>query len=306
METYINKLIEVLPDKILNQKQPVHIDLILDGGAFNGSYLIGALMFLKEMEDRKYIKVDTISACSVSTLCGLLYFTDKLEYGVDMYHQSLCHVKTNHNLNIIDIYFERMRPLLTQELLQGLSKKLYCSYYNVKTRRKIIKSTYTNADDLHETMKRSSFLPYIINGKMIYKNKYIDGITPYKLPIRNNKQRLYIDLFGWGKITDSISVKNEKNNFHRILKGALDTQLFFMKGSSTSMCRYLSKWSDYNVYDTLFIKCVIEWFVIYYIYLVSSFEKMIINKNKYPGIYLLYKKFINFGKLQFINYICLS
>jgi len=52
METYINKLIEVLPDKILNQKQPVHIDLILDGGAFNGSYLIGALMFLKEMEDR--------------------------------------------------------------------------------------------------------------------------------------------------------------------------------------------------------------------------------------------------------------
>ena len=55
---YVNKLIENLPDDIKNRTMPEEIDLVLDGGVFNGSYHVGALYFLKEMERRKYIKIN--------------------------------------------------------------------------------------------------------------------------------------------------------------------------------------------------------------------------------------------------------
>jgi hypothetical protein len=68
---YVIKLIENLPDDIKNVKEPIKIDLVLDGGLFNGSYQVGALYFLKEMENRKYIKIERISGCSVGSIVGL-------------------------------------------------------------------------------------------------------------------------------------------------------------------------------------------------------------------------------------------
>ena len=55
IDEYVNKLIENLPE---SSKKLQNIDLVLDGGLFNGSYLVGALYFLKEMERRQYIKID--------------------------------------------------------------------------------------------------------------------------------------------------------------------------------------------------------------------------------------------------------
>ena len=52
---YIHKLMDNLPENITNRKKPLKLDLILGGGAFNGSYILGALFFLKELERKKYI-----------------------------------------------------------------------------------------------------------------------------------------------------------------------------------------------------------------------------------------------------------
>ena len=60
MNEFVVKLIDNLPDSIKNAKEPLVLDLVLDGGAFNGSYLVGALYFLKEMEKRKYVKINRI------------------------------------------------------------------------------------------------------------------------------------------------------------------------------------------------------------------------------------------------------
>ena len=46
---YIDKLIS----NIDKNNIPKTIDLILDGGAFNGSYQIGGLLYLKRMENKK-------------------------------------------------------------------------------------------------------------------------------------------------------------------------------------------------------------------------------------------------------------
>ena len=78
------KLLENLPKEIKNTNTNTNnkitkINLILEGGAFNGSYHIGALYFLKEMEKKKYIQIHHISATSIGSISALLYYSDLLE-----------------------------------------------------------------------------------------------------------------------------------------------------------------------------------------------------------------------------------
>ena len=47
---YINKLLVNFPTKT---SKPIYTDLIIDGGLFNGSYLLGCLYFLKENGEEK-------------------------------------------------------------------------------------------------------------------------------------------------------------------------------------------------------------------------------------------------------------
>ena len=49
---YINTLIENLNADCI----PEEIDLVLDGGAFNGGYQLGILIYLNELEKNKHIK----------------------------------------------------------------------------------------------------------------------------------------------------------------------------------------------------------------------------------------------------------
>jgi predicted acylesterase/phospholipase RssA len=58
---------------------------VLDGGVFNGSYHVGALYFLKEMERRNYIKINRISGCSVGSIVAFLYYIDSLDLMPKLY-----------------------------------------------------------------------------------------------------------------------------------------------------------------------------------------------------------------------------
>ena len=67
MKEYINKLIDNLrlkPNQP-NQSNKIEIDLILDGGAFSGSYLIGNLLYFKELERRNIVEIKRFSGCSI-------------------------------------------------------------------------------------------------------------------------------------------------------------------------------------------------------------------------------------------------
>ncbi len=61
LNTFINTLIENIPDKHL----PEELDLVLDGGAFNGIYMLGGLLYIKELEQREKIKIKRVSGCSI-------------------------------------------------------------------------------------------------------------------------------------------------------------------------------------------------------------------------------------------------
>jgi hypothetical protein len=129
-----------------------------------------------------------------------------------------------------------------------------------------VKYKYKNKADIFETIRKSCFFPFIIDGSVAYKNKYCDGFNPYILPTCPNKKILYLDLFGNDKIGSLFSVKNEKTNFHRILAGLLDVHLFFIKQTNTQMCSYVNDWSIKHLIHNRVSKVAVEKLLFYSIY----------------------------------------
>lgn len=271
IQEYVKKLIENFPDKDkdINTMDSQVIDLIMDGGLFNGSYLLGSLYFLKEMENKKYIKIDRISGCSIGAIAGIVYILNSLDLMYDFYELVLKNLKEKHNLSIIHDLKRILASRIPPNICDLVNNKLYISFYNVKKGKKIVKSTYKNVDDLFETIYKSSFFPFLIDGNLLYKKKYMDGINPFVFKSQPNKKILYLDLFGYDKVAYILNIKNEKNNFHRILNGLLDIHSFFIKQSNTAMCSFKEDWSLLNKAHH-FNKHFIEKTIIITIYIINS------------------------------------
>ena len=104
VKRYTKNLIKNLP----NVEKKEDINLVLDGGIFNGSYLIGALYFLKEMELRKYIKIHKISCCSIGSVCALLYKMDALDIFPELYNIILKQFKETRNIGVFEKCFDKI------------------------------------------------------------------------------------------------------------------------------------------------------------------------------------------------------
>lgn len=278
------KLLENLPKEITNNKgEKINkINLILEGGAFNGSYQIGALYFLKEMEKKKYIKIHNISATSIGAISALLYYIDLLEESLQSHTLLKSIYKKTKTLNAIPTFLNQIREKLPADLLNSLNGKLYISYYNIKSGCKIVKSKYKNIDDLFTTILRSCFVPFFINGQMTIDNKYIDGITPYIFP--NSKYKcLNISLIGSDKFHQIFVIKNEDTNIHKILAGLLDINLFITTNITTQMCSYIN---DRSIKQRLFynILFIIEKLIVFILFLYYHSKSKIYKSNIFVKI----------------------
>jgi hypothetical protein len=253
---YVIKLIENLPDDIKNVNEPIKMDLVLDGGIFNGSYLVGALYFLKEMENRKYIKIERISGCSVGSIVGFLYFIDSLDLMPKLYDLINTEFRQTYNLNLIKELKKHLLDRIPDDICKIINDRLYITYNNIKKNTKPVKKNYKDVDDIINTIIKSSYIPYLIDGNILHENKFIDGITPFIFKERENRI-LHLDLFGSDKLGNLLNVRNEKTNYHRILSGLLDIHSFFIKKTNTSMCSYINDWTYYNTFYN-YIKTLIE------------------------------------------------
>ena len=247
VKEYANKLIENLPNNIKNAETPLIIDLVLDGGIFNGSYLLGALYFLKEMEKNNYIKVERISGCSIGSIAAFTYFIDGLDIMPNFYKIVHSEFKKTYNLQIIKELKTYLLSVIPNDICSKINHKLFICYNNIKKNKKVVKSVYKNVDDIINTIIRSCYIPYLIDGNLLYENKAIDGLNPFVFPIECDKKILYLDLYGYDKIAHLLNVKNENTNYHRILSGLLDIHCFFIKQTDTQMCSYVNNWSYYNI-----------------------------------------------------------
>jgi hypothetical protein len=285
---YVIKLIENLPDDIKNVNEPIKMDVVLDGGIFNGSYHVGALYFLKEMENRKYIKIERISGCSVGSIVGFLYFIDSLDLMPKLYDLINKEFRQTYNLKLIKELKKHLSERIPSDICERVNGRLYITYNNIKKGTKPVKSVYKDADDIINTIIKSSYIPYLIDGNVLYENKSIDGITPFIFKERVKKV-LYLDLFGSDKLGNLLNVKNEKSNYHRILSGLLDIHSFFIKQSNTPMCSYVNDWTYSNICFN-YIKTIIERICIYLIHILLFFKKNISCEFKETVLYKILSK----------------
>jgi hypothetical protein len=264
IDEYVNRLIENLPEET---KKLQYIDLVLDGGIFNGSYLVGSLYFLKEMERRNYIKVERISGCSIGSIVAFLYYIDSLDLVSNLYEMVNKEFKKKYTLNTLKSLKIFLQERIPHNICSKVNNKLFICYHDIKKQKKIVKSNYKNVDDIIHTIIKSCYVPFLIDSNILYKKKYIDGINAYIFKKQTNKKILHMELFGYDKFIYALNIKNEKNNFHRILSGLLDIHTFFIKKSNTPMCSFVNDWNIFNrfnyniklLFEYIFVKifCII-------------------------------------------------
>ena len=110
-KNYIRELIKNLPKR----ETPYQLDLVLEGGAFNGSYVVGILMFLKEMENAKLINIHRISGCSVGALLCLKYLMNDLESCMEEYRELRKCFKKHLNFANVKEMIERNVTKMNEE-----------------------------------------------------------------------------------------------------------------------------------------------------------------------------------------------
>jgi len=151
-----------------------------------------------------------------------------------------------------------------------MTNKVYTTFHDLKTRKKIVKSKYNSLDDIFEIIYRSCFVPILMDGNILYKNRYTDGFNPFIFKKEPKKEILFLNLINYNKVNSLFSIKNEKTNYHRILAGLLDIHNFYIKESATQMCSYVSQWGLLDnlhfqikkIFENLILKLII-----FYIYL---------------------------------------
>ena len=242
LNTYINCLIENIDENNL----PRELDLVLDSGAFNGVYMMGALFYIKEIQRREKIKINRISGASIGSVLGLLFLLDKLDLtmgialkGYKILRKSQDLTKFKKKLN------ELMINNLKEDDLDKINGKLYITYFDTTKNKQIIKKKYKNCEEVKNTILKSMHVPYLFDRNITDNEGCIDGAFPYifKQKERENKKILFVNLQSFDKFINMIYIKKEKNIYSRVFNGILDIHNFFSENKPTKMCSYVNEWA---------------------------------------------------------------
>ena len=297
IEEYVNRLVDDL-GSIQSTSEPIQLDLVLEGGVFNGSYLVGALYFLRELERRKYIKINRISGCSVGSILAFLYLIGSLDSSADLYDEIYKKIKQTHSLECVKDLKVLLHDIMKKndDVCNIVNNRLFITYHDLSKQTKPVKSVFRDIDDIIDKIIRSCFVPILIDGNLTYKNKYIDGIIPFVFesePITTNKM-LYLNISGYDRFSHIFNIKNEASNFHRMLIGVLDVHHFYIKQQNNNMCSYVDEFSiKHNI--TYKIKLAIERIIVLYmnilIYLQSIVPSYCYDTFVFKFIYKIAKDF---------------
>jgi predicted acylesterase/phospholipase RssA len=243
------------------------IDLIISGGAFNGAYGLGSIMFLKELESQGKLKIERVSGSSVGALIALAYICDIDSIVEEAFIRmrdclkkkgTLCEVET-----VIKEIVDKAFP--DDDSVIKLNGILHITYTDLDTLKLIVVNKFSNKKILVKTLFRSAYLPLLTDGNSCENGRYVDGIIPhlFKDGLRDS---LYISLVDYRTIFNTIITRSEVNPHYRIMQGAADTSAFFVEGKG-KMCSLVSQWSiaKYGLHRIVFILCSIVALAIRYL-----------------------------------------
>ena len=249
LNTFINTLIENIPEKNL----PPELDLVLDGGAFNGVYMLGGLFYIKELESREKLKIKRVSGCSIGAILGILFLLNKMDISIEICNSSYKYLRRHQDLKKVVVLFKKiLNDVVKEEDLIVVNNRFYLTYFDTIKGKQIIKKRYKSKSELIDNIIKSLYVPYLIDRKPTDDDGCIDGAFPYMFKSRENKRKvLFLNLQSFDKIKKMIFIKNEKNIYPRLLEGLMDTHRFFETNKSNNMCSYVNDWS---IIDILFFR----------------------------------------------------
>jgi hypothetical protein len=268
LQTFINTLIENVPDKHIPKK----IDLVLDGGAFNGVYMLGSLFYMKELERIGKTKINKVSGCSIGAITGLLFLLDKMDISIDICTYCYKYLRKHQDLKKIVSKFKKiMNENMTEDDIHLLNNRFYLTYFDTIKGEQIVKKKYRDKAELIDNIIKSLYVPYLMERKATDDDGCIDGAFPYMFKVRvkdkerdNDRKVLFLNLQSLDKIKKMIFIKNEKNIYSRLLEGLMDTHRFFETNTANNLCSYVNEWS---IIDILFFRLrEILYIIIVYIF----------------------------------------
>jgi hypothetical protein len=269
LKSYITELISELQTN--NSHIYQNMDLVLDAGAFNGGFQLGALLYLKELERNNITKINRVSGASIGSVLALSYLIDRLDL-ISIFSKNIMdYYKCNFNLFIINSVLDTFLSNMNKHDYKKLKDRLYISYFDYTTKTHITIHRFKNNKDVIEQIKKSCHLPFISTKNECYSNG-VDGAYPYIF--KGDKPSLFLKLISIEQMKTMMITKNETNIYNRVIDGIIDINNFFNKKKSI-MCSFINKWS---FIDFMIIRMrEIIW--ILYLY---TIEYMVILYNKLP------------------------
>jgi len=288
LQKYIKNLVDNIPNEHITKLQnrtnkPLSVDIVFEGGIFNGSYQLGFLNYIKQMEKKRLLKVERVSGCSIGSVMAFLYFTNiSINDIINLINNVIYkHVKKYYNINIFKILFDFCGKYLPTNFLDIINGKLFITYNDISKGKQIVKSTYSSIDELFDVIRSSCYIPYVIDKSIFYNGKYVDGLYPYIFKPKKNRKIINVNVINLKKLSSFISIKNEKNNIHRVIDGIIDTHTFFSSNFYSNMCSYID---DQTIITKLQNFILIKLFqfsilILHYCYVLNKLFKKLIKTN---------------------------
>ena len=300
LQKYINNLVDTIEPNgklnKLNKKVVEKVDIILEGGLFNGSYQLGFLNYIKQMEKNKLIKIKRLSGCSIGSFMAFIYFTDvSLDENIDFISNVIYkHIKKYNNINIFNKFCKFYIKRLPPNFLDLVNGRLFITYNDISKNKQIVKSTYTSVKELFEIIRRSCSLPYIVDKTLFYNEKYFDGLYPFIFKPKKDRKIINLNIINIDNINYFLSIKNENNNIYRVIDGIIDTHVFFSSNFNSNMCSYIGDWSlitniKYKLLNRIFKFSI---FILHYVYIfIKIFKKNSHDTNDVNKLFIIISKF---------------
>lgn len=268
--------IKNLLSNIEKPKEPLILDVIFEGGAFNGMYELGVCYFLKQLEKKNYIKVNRISGTSIGCIIGVCYLLDLLDEFNTLYSVMREHWHKNLTISILRNLLVDVAKRIKNEDIKKLNDVLFITYNDILSKKQQVISNYKNKDEVIQTIFKSCHIPYISSDEMCEADFFIDGGMPFIFidreseKINQNKDILYVNINYFDIFTSSLNVYKETSQDGRILNGILNCYNLFFTKKNNNMCSFISKWKIQQ-YIMLRLKQLIILALVYAVYIAKYF-----------------------------------
>lgn len=296
---------------IKRPNKPQVIDLVLEGGGFNGSYEYGVLLVLRELENQSYIKIRRISGASIGSVLGFCYYANELDSYIEYMNQIQQNFKEECSLKSCQTLFSSVIENMSNETFDAMKNdKLYITYYDVTNKKQILQSKYNDKDDLYTGIVRSCYIPFLLGDSITYSNNsasngdYIDGGQPHIFNNRSSTDTkiLYVSINQVDRLKNVLSLHKEHNQKGRILEGIIDAIQFFMYNKKTKLCSYVNDWSFFD-FGYIRLKQLGMLFISYIIFGILVIWKCVPQEVKNSNAYSIVKSTLQwFGKDMILLY----